>query len=113
MDKIAEYKIFIKTVLSRHLGNDTPNLTEYEDRVIADDEHGYYVLLGTGWRDLKRIHGISAHIELKGDKIWVHQDWTEPGVVEELEELGVPQSDIVLAFQAPYRRKMMPEYAQN
>lgn len=67
--------------------------------------------MGVGWDGYKRVHGISIHLDLKGDKIWIQTDWTEPGVAKELQELGVPKSDIVLAFHAPYRRKLIEDYA--
>jgi hypothetical protein len=113
MDKIAKYRQFIREILQRHGHRDSIHREEYEKQVIADDEKGHYIVMGVGWNDLKRIHGISIHIDLKGDKIWIQTDWTEPGVATELEEMGVPKSDIVLAFHAPYRRKMMEEYAHG
>lgn len=112
MDKIAKYRFYIRKVLQNHAGKESlPPDAEYESQVVTDDENGHYFLVGVGWDDLKRIHGITIHLDLKGDKIWIQTDWTEPGVAKELQELGVPKSDIVLAFHAPYRRKMMEDYA--
>jgi hypothetical protein len=112
MDKIATYRSIIKKVLHSHAAR--PSIKreeEYESQVVIDDANGHYFLVGVGWDDLKRIHGITIHLDLKGDKIWIQTDWTEPGVAKELQEMGVPKSDIVLAFHAPYRRKMMEDYA--
>ncbi|MEK7254749.1 MAG: XisI protein [Bacteroidota bacterium] len=111
MDKVAKYRSFIKKILHRHAGPDSFPKEEYESQVVIDDEHGHYFLVGVGWENLRRIDGISIHVDLKGDKIWIQTDWTEPGVAELLEEMGVPKSDIVLGFHAPYRRKMIKEYA--
>ncbi|WP_425445542.1 element excision factor XisI family protein [Tychonema bourrellyi] len=44
------------------------------------------------------------YIEIKDGKIWIERDGTEIGVANELLEAGVPKTDIVLAFYAPYRR---------
>ena len=43
------------------------------------------------------------HVDLKEDKIWIRQDWTE-GVVDDFLEMGVPKTDLVHAFFAPYKR---------
>lgn len=111
MDKITRYQSIIKEILQKHLGNDFPPKEEYDEQVIIDDLNGHYLLMGVGWDSYKRVHGISLHLDLKDGKIWIQTDWTEPGVANELEEMGVPKSDIVLAFHAPYRRKLIEEYS--
>ena len=112
MDKIAHYQQIIKQVVLRHAqGYKAPDSEEYDEQRIIDDVNGHYLLMGVGWQKYKRLHGISLHIDLIGDKIYIQQDWTEPGAASELEALGVPKSDIVLAFHAPYRRALMEDYA--
>ncbi|WP_332989646.1 XisI protein [Microcoleus sp. A006_D1] len=58
-----------------------------------------------GWRDWRRYYGCVVHIDIQDGKIWIQHDGTEIGVANELVDLGVPKQDIVLAFQAPYKRK--------
>lgn len=111
MDKVAQYQSIIKNVLQKHAAGREPQMDEYETQVVMDDVHGHYFLLGVGWKRYERILGTTLHIDLKKDKVWIQQDWTEPGIALELEELGIPKSDIVLAFHAPYRRKLIEEYA--
>jgi hypothetical protein len=111
MDKITKYRNIIKQVLKRHKSSGSNPKKDRETQIIFDDENGHYLLMGVGWDKFKRIHGITIHIDLKGDKIWIQQDWTDPCVADLLEEMGVPKSDIVLAFHAPYRRKFIEEYA--
>ncbi|WP_442923105.1 element excision factor XisI family protein [Microcoleus sp. A006_D1] len=36
--------------------------------------------------------------------MWIERDRAKIGVANELVEAGVPKTDIVLAFYAPYRR---------
>lgn len=38
-------------------------------------------------------------------KIWIQQDFTEEGLANQLVELGVPKTDIVLGFRTPYVRE--------
>lgn len=112
MDKIEEYKAIIKKVLHQHAsGYQIPNTEEYSEQLIVDDEHGHYLLMGVGWQQYKRLHGINLHIDIIGDKVYIQQDWTERGIALELEEHGIPKKDIVLAFHAPYRRPLIEDYA--
>jgi hypothetical protein len=45
------------------------------------------------------------HLDIKGEKIWIHHDGTEIDIADELVKLGVPKSDIVLAFHEPLVRQ--------
>ena len=59
-----------------------------------------------GWKGAERTHHCVLHLDLKENgKIWVQEDWTEAGLANELMKMGVPKSDIVLAFYAPFRRE--------
>lgn len=44
-------------------------------------------------------------MDLKGDKIWIQRDGTEIGIANQLLDAGVAKQDIVLGFQAPYKRQ--------
>ena len=83
-----------------------------EVKIIRDGESGNYLVILAGWNDGSRVYGISVHIELKNDKIWIQQDTTDTGIAQELVEFGVPKTDIVLAFKSPFTRKFT-EYAVN
>jgi len=105
MDKIKKYQHIIKTAIKKHHHPNTIHqYDEFESQVTFDDEHGHYYLINVGWNQYKRIFSCILHIDLKGDKIWIHQDWTE-GIVDELLGMGVSQEDIVPAFHAPYKRE--------
>ena len=83
-----------------------------EVKIIRDRESGNYLVILAGWNDRARVYGISVHIELKNDKIWIHQDRTDTGIAQELIEFGVSQNDIILAFKSPFTRNFT-EYAVN
>jgi hypothetical protein len=61
--------------------------------------------MNVGWDGNERIRGAVLHLDIKDEKIWIQHDGTEQGIAGDLLELGVPKHDIVLAFQAPARRK--------
>ncbi len=104
MDKLEQYQQYIEDLLTEY-SKFKPSYGDVEVQLIFDREHKHYQLMTIGWNGYKRIHGMILHINIKGEKIWVQHDGTEQGITSDLLELGVPKHDIVLAFQAPSRRK--------
>ncbi len=47
---------------------------------------------------------ITMYLRIKNGKIWVEEDWTDLGVVDDLLAAEIPQSDIVLEFHHPSKR---------
>ncbi len=78
---------------------------EIEKQAVLDTDRDHYLLLHTGWRDNRRTHGCSLHIDIKDGKIWIQHDGSEAGIATQLLELGVPKENIVLAFHSPYMRE--------
>ena len=68
---------------------------------IFDREHGSFLLMDEGWEGYQRIHRVWAHIELREEKFWIHEDGTQEGLATDLMEKGVARERIVLAFQEP------------
>ncbi|MEH2071766.1 MAG: element excision factor XisI family protein [Nostoc sp.] len=56
-------------------------------------------LIKDGWKQGKRVKGISVYTRIKNNKIYIEEDWTEEGIATELIRLGVLANDIVLASQ--------------
>lgn len=81
-----------------------------EVEIIRDRAGGHYLVMVVGWHEQMRVYGSLVHIDLKDDKIWIQQDRTDPGIAKELVEMGIPKSDIVLAFKSVFLRKLT-EYA--
>lgn len=103
--KVHRYRQFIRHILEQHAPYHNPRQPdEFDTQLLLDDEKGHYYLMHVGWDSLNRIHACLIHIDLKGEKIWVQRDGTEYGVANELVDMGVPREDIVLGFQAPYKR---------
>lgn len=98
-----DYRSIIKSVLLEHTRY-VPVNGDIKNHISFDEEQGNYVLLQAGWNKTKYIHSAFLHVELKGEKIWIHCDGTEYGVANELVEAGVPKDAIVLGFRHPYMR---------
>jgi hypothetical protein len=105
MDKIKQYQTFIKEILTENAPIPHDGYDEFEAQVVMDYENQHFYLMRVGWKEFDRTHNCVIHLDIKTDgKIWVQQDNTEYGVANELVDKGVPKDEIVLAFQAPYRR---------
>lgn len=104
MDKLSTYRTYIQQLLEQ-LGQQLPTSETIETQYIFDKEHDHYQLFQVGWEQYEWTHGCIMHLDIKQGKIWIQHNGTERGIAEELLTLGVPKEDIVLGFQAPYKRK--------
>jgi hypothetical protein len=96
MDKIANYKSIVKSAIKQYERDDHPEgYEEFETQVVTDDINGHYYLMDVGWHSMQRIHGCILHLDIKQDKIWIQQDWTDSGIADDLMAAGVPKEDIV------------------
>jgi hypothetical protein len=105
MDKIAQYQQIIEKVLRNRSSLPISNSPGAEGHLVIDPEKREYVLLRVGWSGPTYKHGLMFHIEIKGDKVWIHEDRTDIDLAGLLIEEGIPKSHIVLGFVAPYARE--------
>jgi hypothetical protein len=104
MDKLTQYRTYIQTILEK-LASYKSLRPEIETQVVCDTAHDHYQLVQVGWLDQKRReYGCTLHVDIKEGKFWIQQDNTDIGIANELVGLGVPKTDIVLAFHPPYKR---------
>ncbi|MCB9295797.1 MAG: XisI protein [Lewinellaceae bacterium] len=104
MDKVTKYKTIIEEALSHQASIKISNLPAIEQQLIIDESGGQFLLLNVGWQNKRYIHGLVIHIQIKNDKVWIHEDMTDIDIAGKLIEQGIPKSDIVLGFVAPYAR---------
>lgn len=105
-NSIIRYRNIIVELLKSYA--ETPSNSavqhELEEQLILDTERDHYQILTVGWENGCRVYYPVFHIDIRDGKIWVQEDATDFDIVSKLEERGVDKSDIVLAFQAPYKR---------
>ncbi|MDM3855620.1 MAG: XisI protein [Aphanizomenon gracile PMC649.10] len=83
------------------------NKLDFSNTLLAfDEQRDQYLWFQVGWTTEERIKGISVHISIKNQKIYIEEDWTEEGIATELLREGVPKEDLVLAFHDPETRKL-------
>jgi hypothetical protein len=104
MDKIEQYRQFIKQILTEHVQTET-NSETVKAELIFDSEHDHYQLAYVGWQGEKRVFGPVIHFDIQDGKIWIQYNGTEDHLAERLVEMGVPDSDIVLGFHSAFKRQ--------
>jgi hypothetical protein len=104
MEKL-NYQQIIIDILKEHLHyqKDTESV---EAQLAIDPVNHHYQILYIGWQGEKRIYGCPIHIDLKNEKIWIQQDFTEVGIAQQLLERNVPKSDVVLGYRSPFMRQL-------
>jgi hypothetical protein len=98
------YRELVQKIIHQHAIEQSEKDLENTE-IVFDLDRDRYLLLYVGWRDEERIHGCPIHIDIKDGKIWIQRDFTEEGLASQLLELGVPRTDIILGFRAPYVRQ--------
>lgn len=112
MDQITQYKQAVRKVVE-YIASISPSDEKVETQLIIDEDRGHYLLYSVGWENGDyREYSAFAHIDVKPTgKVYIQHDGTDLKIALLLNEEGIPKSDIVLAFKAPYRRKHMKEFA--
>ncbi len=104
MDKLAHYRQAIQTLLNEHASYKSLN-PDIEREFVCDTNNDRYLLVNLGWEESRHIYSCSVHIEIRNEKIWIQRNMTDVDFAEELVEMGVPKTDIVLGFHPPFKRQ--------
>ncbi|AOX03486.1 XisI protein [Moorena producens PAL-8-15-08-1] len=104
MDKLNQYREAIKKILTDY-SKIKPSFGDIDRYTSFDLENDHYQIISVGWEEHRRVYGCLIHIDIINDKIWIQYDGTEYGVANELTDVGIPKSDIVLAFHTPFMRQ--------
>lgn len=111
MEKLEKHKAIVKQIVE-DIAAMIPNSEPIETQTIVDNAHGHYLLSAVGWVNNRREFNSFVHIDVRQNgKIWIQHDGTDLKIALMLVEKGIAKSDIVLAFHAPFRREMIPEFA--
>ncbi|MBE9114327.1 XisI protein [Lusitaniella coriacea LEGE 07157] len=104
MDTLDEYRNILERILEAH--HRIPfSHGQIESKFIVDRDRNHFLLMNAGWDGKRRVHGCVVHVEIIGNKIWIHRDGIEDGITDELVAAGVPKNKIVLGFHAPEVRQ--------
>ncbi len=104
MEKIAQYRQCIQTLLSQY-AQDDPVAENVEVQLIFDSDRDHYQWMNVGWQEFNRVYHCIIHFDIKDGKIWLQQNLTDQNPAEELIAMGVSREDIILGLQPPYKRQ--------
>ena len=109
MDTLNSYRQIIESALTE-IAKIPRRDKDVIYKTVFDHQNDSYLIICQGWEKNRRIHHCLVNIEIMNGKIWIQEDNIEYGVALDLEEAGIPKSDIVLGFQHPSVRPYT-EYA--
>lgn len=105
MDRIKYYRQVIESVLQEYalLFNQQPAGVDVV--AICDEKTDTYAIVNIGWDGDERMNTTSVLMRIVNGKIWMEEDRTMYGFVDELLAKGIDAEEIVLAFQPPKMRQ--------
>jgi hypothetical protein len=80
--------------------------------LVIDQTRTRFLLMRQGWYGQQRFHSCLIDVRIRGDKIWIEEDHTEDGIVDDLLAAGIPSKQLVLAWHLPAARKLT-EFAES
>ncbi|MCP4593455.1 MAG: XisI protein [bacterium] len=106
MDTVTTYQQIVQDVLQPYTEIEYAYVDAH-NKLVCDEAGDHFIVLSMGWetKPKRRIHGCLIHIDIIDGKVWIQRDGTEDGVADELEDAGIPKSDIVLGFHEAHLRQ--------
>lgn len=109
-NKAKRYRKIVEAVLTDIHNYISSGPYQNRDRKLFDRHSDSYAIIEEFWENGQHHHYILIHLEIINDKVWIQADNTDLVVARELENAGIPKSDIVLGFHPPHIRPLT-EYA--
>lgn len=102
MARVEEYRQIVQEAIRDRVYE----IPDVDILTVFDTERDHYQLMNVGWwKQSRRVYGSVIHIDIKDGKIWVQWDGSEDAIADELVARGIPKTDIVLGYHAPYKRQ--------
>jgi ribosomal protein S4E len=102
MDTTATDRNIIKQVIERY-AKLRPSHGDIRLDTVFDETQDRYALMQVGWDRGRRVRGNLIYVTLHDGKVWVEYDGMEPGITQDLIEMGISQERIILAFLPEYQ----------
>ena len=105
---LKSYPNIVQELLLKYAKSKPAN-GEFEVQTIFDTERHHYQIVHLGWQGKRWVHHCPIHLDIRGGKIWIFRNSTEYEIEDDLMQLGVPKTDIVLGF-LPETIRAMTDY---
>lgn len=104
METINKYEDIIIKTLEEYAKTWSNSDNTLQSQVVVDSKNKHYQFLRIGWRGDDYIHNCIFHIDIIKDKVWIQENRTDILLEEELVDLGIQKTDIVLGVLHPQLR---------
>lgn len=104
MDSSIKYKSIVRSIIEEYGSIKSPS-SAITPQIIMDEDRGQFMLLASNWHDDSRSYGPYLHLQVNNGKVYVQYNGTDIHIAQELVAKDVAKDDIVLEFQAPYKRE--------
>ncbi|MEM1328035.1 MAG: element excision factor XisI family protein [Bacteroidota bacterium] len=104
MDRVTTYKQIIHDELAERAARKVSYSEDMSNRLIVNQERTEFILIRLGWFRERYRYVTLFHIEIRENKIWLHQNNTDVVIEDILTRKGVQADDIVVAFVHPMER---------
>ena len=74
---LNEWRRLIKKLLTELAAIPYSGKVAPKAKTVFDEGADAYLVVVEGWDGVLRLHGCVAHVEIRGDKIWILLDGTE------------------------------------
>jgi hypothetical protein len=98
MDKVANYRRTLRRLVNEY-ARYRPSHGRIEAIPVCDAKNDNYLLIHTGWDNIRRIHATILHLRLRNGKVLIEEDGLEHGIAQDLLDAGVAPQDIVYALE--------------
>ncbi|MEN0046717.1 MAG: element excision factor XisI family protein [Bacteroidota bacterium] len=107
MDRVERNKKILLEYLQGFLEVAQEDNESVTTQLVEDTASATYLVLTYGWLPERFVHYVVFHFQVKENgSIWLYQNRTNKIVVEELAELDIATSDIVVALSNPYSEEL-------
>ena len=105
MDNLKQYQSIIEEILEETATYYRGTTNPLSLQSIIDQTKHHFQLLMFGWDNNAYFYQCLYHLELRGDKVWIHWNTTDIAVEDELLAKGIAAEDIVLGMKHPDYRQ--------
>jgi hypothetical protein len=98
MDKVIRYRRILRRLVNEY-ARYQPSHGQIEPIPVCDLKNDNYLLIHTGWDNIRRVHSTVFHLRLRDGSILIEEDGLEHGITQDLLDAGVSQKDIVYSLE--------------
>ncbi|MCU0340812.1 MAG: XisI protein [Spirosomaceae bacterium] len=101
METLVKYQKILVSFLEEYAQISYANAPNLEQQVIADITRNHFELVSIGWHKGQFVHDVVFHFDIKDNKVWIQQNWTDLKLTKILIQKGIDPADIVIGFVQP------------